>query len=34
MADLEIQKVLDYPNFIPLEVIKNEIPYLVEDNFQ
>lgn len=34
MADLEIEKILKYPNFIPLEVIKSDIPNLDEDNFQ
>jgi hypothetical protein len=34
MADLEIDKQLQYPNFVPLEAIKCDIPCLDEDNFQ
>ena len=34
MADLELDKQLQYPNFVPLEAIKNDIPNLDEDNYQ
>ena len=34
MADLELDKMLQHPNFIPLEAIKSDIPCLDEDNFQ
>lgn len=34
MADLELDKMLQYPNFISIETIKSDIPCLEEDNFQ
>jgi len=33
MAELEIDKLLEYPNFVSIESIKASIP-LEEDNFQ
>jgi len=34
MADLELEKQLEYPDFVSLETIKSEIPCLENDNFQ
>jgi len=33
MADLEIDKMIEHPDFVSLETIKNELQ-LEEDNFQ